>query len=649
MAGDLQSNMTSLSHNAVERLRENDAAPDEFTGPARQMRFGAQLLGEERTLFRLWAPSAASVSLILNPSGQDSRELEMQPDSDAGWFCLEAECRAGTHYRYRVLNRHGKELTVPDPASRMQARGVHGDSVVADPNAYVWQQPDWKGRPWHEAVLYQLHVGIMGGFGAAKAGLERLAGMGFTAIQLMPIASFQGSRNWGYDGVLLFAPQASYGTPDELKSLVDEAHRLGMMIFNDVVYNHFGPDGNYLPHYAKPFFRHDMDTLWGESIDFTQPEVRHFYTENVMYWLEEYRFDGLRFDACHAIADKSWLYEVAEKVGRHFTGNRHVHLMAENDDNTASLLDGGVKPLESFSNSDADSPGRFAAQWNDDGHHVLHVLLTRETEGYYSYYADKPAEKLARCLAEGFIYQGAHEPGMPVRGEPSANLPPTAFVFFLQNHDQIGNRPYGERLTTLAHPRALRAANALLLLCPHIPMLFMGEEFGAIQPFLYFTSYDNEELVASIREGRRREFSIFAKFSNRDIAAGIPESNKESTFLRSIPKPGGEDASSDEWMQWTANLLALRHQHIIPRLAGARSLEALPTGPAAVTARWRMADNTVLSIAINLSDQSAAVSLDDIAHTAGADVLFETDGVLAGLTEGSLPAYSFIALLEPAS
>jgi maltooligosyltrehalose trehalohydrolase len=646
--------MASLYSNSSYQPHEGSHAA-ELAEMGYHMRFGAQLLDKGRTLFRLWAPSAEAVSLVVGEAGKASNELTMQRDTEAGWFSLEAECGAGTRYRYRVLNRHGQELMVPDPASRAQADGVHGDSIVVDTDTYQWQHPDWKGRPWHESVLYQLHVGAMGGFNGTRSKLARLADMGFTAIQLMPLASFPGTRNWGYDGVLPFAPHSSYGTPDELKALIDEAHGLGMMVFNDVVYNHFGPDGNYLNHYAEPFFREDIKTLWGAAIDFTQPEVRSFYSENVMYWLQEYKFDGLRFDACHAIADKSWLYEIAEKVKLQFGRLRHVHLVAENDGNTSSLLDGGIEALKDLPDSDSNTPekferpGKFSAQWNDDGHHVLHVLLTGETEGYYSYYADQPAEKLARCLAEGFIYQGEHLPGMPVRGEPSANLPPTAFVFFLQNHDQIGNRPFGERLTTLTDPQALRAANALVLLAPHIPMLFMGEEFGATQPFLYFTSHDNEALVTAISEGRRKEFSKFSKFSQPGFSIKIPEPNLESTFLDSIPDASGDGIASAVWEKWARNLLALRHKHIIPRLAGAHALAAIPIGPAAVTARWQMADNAILAIAINLSSQPVAASLEDIANIAGADVLFDSGNVLAALAGNSLPGYSFIAFMEPSS
>jgi maltooligosyltrehalose trehalohydrolase len=654
--------MTSLNSNTVSPALkpsnpalEQDIASSGSGGELKHpLRFGAQLVDTGLTRFRLWAPDATVVLLLFTLPGQSKpEEIKMEPlagSDKEGWFGAEISCGAGTRYRYRILNKKGNSLTVPDPASRTQADGVHGDSVVVDMDSYSWQQSDWKGRPWHETVIYQVHPGIMGGFNGIREKLAGLSAIGFTAIQLMPIASFPGRHNWGYDGVLPFAPQSSYGTPGELKAMIDHAHSLGMMVFNDVVYNHFGPDGNYLGHYAGAFFRHDIKTLWGSAIDFTQPEVRNFYTENVMYWLQEYKFDGLRFDACHAIADKSWLFEIAARVKQQFGGQRYVHLMAENDDNTASLLDGGIRAMEDDSGTagDFEKPGKFTAQWNDDGHHVLHVLLTGEDEGYYSNYSDRPAEKLARCLAEGFIYQGEHSPDTPVRGEPSANLPPTAFVFYLQNHDQVGNRPYGERLTTLVDHKLLRAASALVLLCPHIPMLFMGEEFGATQPFLYFTSHDNQDLVQAIREGRRKEFSKFAKFSDASIATAIPDSNLESTFLTSMPN-GDNTPISVEWEQWTRKLLSLRWQHIIPRLAGAHALEALPIGPAGAVARWRMADGATLVIAINLSTEPVTVKSGDISIPGGTDVLFDTGNVLAELAKGSLPACSFIALLEPSS
>src|SRR5262245_27377995 len=395
----------------------------------------------------------------------------------------------------------------------------------------------------------------------------------------MPINDFPGGRNWGYDGVLSFAPDAAYGTPEELKSLVDAAHGLGLMVYLDVVYNHFGPDGNWLHAYASPFFRADRTTPWGNALDVRQPEVRRFFVENALYWLIEYRFDGLRFDAVHAIADRApFLAELATGIRAGVDPGRHVHLVLENDANEAAPLEAG-----------------FEAQWNDDGHHALHVLLTGERDGYYADYADAPARRLARCLGEGFIYQGepsAHRGGA-ARGESSVHLPPTAFVLFLQNHDQVGNRAFGDRLTTLTRPGALRAATALLLLSPQIPLLFMGEEVGSTRPFLFFTAH-NDELAAAVRDGRRREFAALAR---RDL----PDPNAAESFMRSCPEPAAaESADGAAWLALHRELLALRRREIAPRLPGARALGASAIGDAAVEARWRLADGGILMLAVNL-------------------------------------------------
>ncbi len=358
--------------------------------------------------------------------------------SDDGWFETEAECGAGTRYRYILADG----MAIPDPASRGQDGDVHGASIVVDPSRYRWRNTQWRGRPWHETVVYELHPGILGGYGGIARELPRLSKLGVTAIELMPIAEFPGARNWGYDGTLPYAPECSYGTPDELRDLIDTAHDHGLMVFLDVVYNHFGPDGNYLPVLAPEMFRNDVATPWGPAIDFRRGEVRRFFTDNALYWLLEYRFDGLRFDAVHAITESDWLDEMAAEVRATVDAGRQVHLVLENDKNESAHL-----------------ARDFDAQWNDDGHHVLHVLLTGEREGYYGDYAENPAAALARCLKDGFIYQGepSRHRGGESRGTPTATLPPTAFVLFLQNHDQIGNRAFGERLTTLADPTCTRS------------------------------------------------------------------------------------------------------------------------------------------------------------------------------------------------
>ncbi|HTU55861.1 MAG TPA: malto-oligosyltrehalose trehalohydrolase [Acetobacteraceae bacterium] len=557
---------------------------------ASEPRFGANLLAPDRTRFSLWAPDCSEVTLEIE-NGETkggaimaAERIKMRPEM-GGRFVAEAACGAGTRYRFRVR----PDLAVPDPASRAQAGDVHDASLVVDPRAYAWRNPGWQGRPWHEAVIYELHVGAMGGFGGVQSRLAELRRLGITAIELMPLADFPGRRNWGYDGVLPYAPDAGYGPPEALKALIDAAHGLGLMVLLDVVYNHFGPDGNYLAAYAGAFFRRDTATPWGTAIDFRQPEVRAFFTDNALLWLLEYRFDGLRFDAVHAIGDRDFLRELASSLRGAVEPGRDVHLVLENDENDSGLLRAGPDELG------------FDAQWSDDAHHALHVLLTGERSGYYADYPE-PAAALARALAEGFAYQG--EPSeyrhTARRGTKSGHLPPTAFVAFLQNHDQVGNRAFGERLTRLAAPAALHAATLLLLLSPQIPLLFMGAEWGEARPFLFFTDH-GEALAAAVREGRRREFSRFAAFADPAEHTRIPDPNDTASFLRSVPTPPTERTPEQQgWLAFHAHLLALRAANIVPHLPGSRSLGAEVLGPACVRAAWRLGNGAVLTIAANL-------------------------------------------------
>lgn len=608
---------------------------------AHDMPFGANILADGTTRFRLWAPDAVEVWIdIQHIDESPAVRMDAEPD---GWYAAVAPVGAGTCYRYRVTNRDGVTLSVPDPVARAQWQDLPGPSIVVDPHSYHWKHGDWCGRPWHETVLYELHVGALGGFNGVRARLPELARLGITAIELMPVAEFPGARNWGYDGVLPFAPEASYGTPDELKALIDTAHGLGMMVFLDVVYNHFGPDGNDLHHYARRFFRDDMHTPWGAAIDFRVLQVREFFIQNALMWLMEYRFDGLRLDAVHAITERDWLGELAGRVRLSTEPGRHVHLVLENEHNAASLL----KRADTVAGADG---GDFEAQWNDDGHNVLHVLLTGEREAYYAAYADAPAQRLARVLQDGFCYQGepsAIHDNTP-RGEPSAHLPPTAFVLFLQNHDQIGNRAFGERLTQLAHPDALHAAQTLLLLSPQIPMLFMGEEWGSLCPFLYFTSHHGA-LAEAVRDGRRREFARFVAFADPQQRERIPDPNDARTFLASCP--GNADAANPEplgWLNRTHRLLALRHAEIIPRLPAARALDAVPLGNAGAIARWRMGDGSVLTLILNLSTQAVAVPTVLVGNPA--DLLHESrEGVAAELAAHRMPERACVALLRTPS
>ncbi len=512
------------------------------------MPFGAQVLGDGGVRFRLWAPAAREVAVSINGSSFEMQKLE------DGWFECVQKARPGTRYRYRI---DGAD-EVPDPASRFQPSDADGPSEVVDAAAFQWQDDGWRGRPWREAVIYELHVGTFSSRGNYQGIIERLPylrDLGATAIELMPIADFCGRRNWGYDGVLPFAPDSRYGRPEALKALIQAAHEAGLMVLLDVVYNHFGPKGNFLHRYAPQFFTGKHKTPWGAAIDFSNRFVRAFFIHNALYWLEEYRFDGLRFDAVHAIIDESPVHildEIAQTVKTHFS-ERQVHLVLENDANQARFL----------------GPGKFDAQWNDDSHHGYHVLATGESDGYYAAYADAPARHLARALAEGFAYQGEVSPfsGEP-RGEPGAHLAPSCFVDFMQNHDQIGNRAHGERLISISEDQVVRCLSSILLLAPSPPLVFMGEEWGCHQPFLFFCDFEGE-LGEAVRKGRREEFARFAAFADAKARARIPDPLAEQTFKRSVLRwKDQRSAAGRAWHGHYKALLDIRRAEIAPRAFG---------------------------------------------------------------------------------
>ncbi len=548
--------------------------------------------------FRLWAPAATSVAVVLEPAAggpadttEAPRTVPLDP-ADGGWFAaVVPDTGPGTLYRYQIDG----DLLVPDPASAFQPRDVAGPSMVVDHGAYPWQTTAWSGRPWHETVLYELHVGTFspeGSYDGLRARLPALKALGITAIELMPLSDFPGARNWGYDGVLPFAPDSAYGTPDDLKQLIDAAHGEGLQVFLDVVYNHFGPEGNYLHAYAPDFFTDAHQTPWGAAIDFSRAPVRGFFIENALHWLTEYRFDGLRFDAVHAITDDGephMLDELARTIRQRLPVNRLVHLVLENDANQARWL-----------SRDAQArPVLYTAQWNDDFHHVAHVLATGESDGYYGDHADDVIDRFGRCLAEGFDYQGSpsvHRDGN-VRGEPSGHLPATAFVSFLQNHDQTGNRALGERLSHLAPTERRRALAAVLLLAPSVPMLFMGEEWGSEQPFLFFCGFEGD-LADAVREGRRREFAQFPQFQDPAMRERIPDPIDPSTAERCVLDwTAPEKPAYKAWLELTRELLELRHREIIPLLpllaAGDASWE---TRGRFLSVHWPLTDGRVLTL-----------------------------------------------------
>lgn len=547
--------------------------------------------------FRLWAPAARRVTLWLEDPDHHA-PFDMMALGD-GWFELETpHARAGSLYRYQI----DSGTRVPDPASRFQPQDVHGPSQVIDPHAFDWQDGGWRGRPWEEAVLYELHVGSFTGEGtyaAIQSRLDHLVALGITAIELMPLADFSGRRNWGYDGVLPYAPDHHYGTPEQLKQLIQQTHARGLMVFLDVVYNHFGPEGNYLDNYAPPFFSAQHHTPWGKAINFDgegSAAVRRFFIDNALYWLKEYHFDGLRLDAVNTIRDDGELHilaEIAQRVRAEFAGQRQVHLVLENDDNDVRLLA-------------RDAQGRamlYDAQWNDDFHHVCHVLATAEAGGYYDDYQDDSLAHLGRALSEGFSYQGtpSHFRNGRQRGAPSTALPPTAFVNYLQNHDQVGNRALGERLTRLAPEAAVRALTAVWLLAPAIPLLFMGQEWAADTPFLFFCDFHGR-LAHAVNKGRRREFAQFPQFSDPQTQARIPDVTARETFARGILDWNELTQPVHQgWLELHRQLLVLRRDYVVPLLSQPCQASWEPLGGRALAVQWRWPDHR-LHLLANLGD-----------------------------------------------
>ncbi|TCT05545.1 malto-oligosyltrehalose trehalohydrolase [Aquabacter spiritensis] len=585
----------------------DDDRPDAATSRFPAMPFGAAVT-PAGVRFRFYAPAQRRV--LLHVGGAT---VEMAAAAEGWHALLLPEVETGARYRFELEDG----LLVPDPASRFQPEDCHGPSEVIDPARYAWRDTDWTGRPWHEAILYELHVGTFTSEGTFRAAIDRLddlVELGITAIELMPVADFPGPHNWGYDGVLLYAPDAAYGRPDDLRALVDAAHARGLMVLLDVVYNHFGPDGNYLGAYAPSFFTERHHTPWGAALNYDGPDsrpVRDFMIHNALYWIDEFHFDGLRLDAVHAIIDDSaedLLAELSRRVRAAHPG-RQIHLVLENEENAARRLG-------------ADVPGGFTAQWNDDVHHGLHVAVTGEGDGYYAdYRAD--FSLLPRALAEGFAFQGevmayrGHG-----RGEPSGALPPAAFVAFLQNHDQIGNRAFGERIAALAPAAAVRAAAALYLLGPQVPMLFMGEEWGSTQPFPFFCGFTGD-LADAVREGRRAEFARFPAFADPAVRATIPDPMAEATFLSAaLDWSARDDPAGQAWLDWYRRALQVRREQIWP-LAGRITAggQYRMIGPTAFEVVWSDAAGPVLWLRANLGPEEA----DGLAEPAGAAIWREGD------------------------
>lgn len=610
---------------------------------AHSMQFGTSIKDDGKVEFRLWAPSCKSVQVTISYGDYESNTaLNAQGD---GWFIGSAKAKPGMRYKFITDDA----LAVPDPASRYQPEDVHEFSEIVDPTSFEWTDSEWKGLPWAQTILYELHVGTFtpeGTFAGVASKLGYLKELGVTAIELMPVADFPGKFGWGYDGVLPYAPESEYGTPDDLKRLIQEAHHKGIQVFLDVVYNHFGPEGNYLHAYAKEFFTDKHKTPWGAALNFEEgKEVREFFIQNALYWLEEFNIDGLRLDAVHAIRDDSAVHilnELAERVAAGPGRERARHLVLENEDNIAKFLERDQAKLPQF----------YAAQWNDDIHHAYHVLATGESGGYYADYVQNTNGKnalalLGRALAQGFIYQ--NDPSElrngECRGEKSDHLPPNAFVSFIQNHDQIGNRAFGDRIASIADDRVLTALTAVQLLAPSIPLLFMGEEWGSKTPFMYFCDL-GPELAPLVTEGRRGEFAKFPEFSNPETRHKIPDPCIPKTFEQS--KLVWSDLNTPvhrKHFELIQELLNLRMHKIVPIINTITSGKALVDGNI-LTVEWSAESKPVLAVALNLSDGSQKL-LDNKIESENLTTLYSHGGVDRQEFNTSLmPPYSVLWLIE---
>ena len=598
--------------------------------------------GADGTRFRLWAPSASAVEVAIetNKEGQ-SLGFEAMSKADGGWWeAVVGSVAAGAGYGFRI---DGGE-PVPDPAARAQMNGVRGLSRLVDPKAHVWKTPDWKGRPWHETVFYELHTGTFtpeGTFDAIVERLDHLKDVGITAIELLPIAQFSGQRGWGYDGVLLYCPHGVYGGAEGLKRLVDAAHERGLMVFLDVVYNHFGPDGNHLPSYVPEFFHADVQTPWGSAMAYDEAPVRRFLIENAVYWLTEYRLDGLRLDAIDSIKDTSdtpLVEELARRVRQVIT-DRHVHITTEDDRNIVWHIE----------RSEDGSVPMVSAEWNDDFHHTAHVIATNEQEGYYADYETGSVAQMARALTKGFVYQGDYSRDRDKAiGQPSAHLPPTAFVHFLQNHDQVGNRAFGDRLRSLSSARAHDCLQAILLLSPQIPLLFQGEEFGDHNSFCFFTDFHGE-LGEAVSKGRKEEFKRFSAFEDPNAVEVFPDPNDEATFT----------ASKLDWsqlsrpvqrrrLQVTKDLLSRRREVLMPLLKDAKGdCGFAVVKDRAFAAAWNLQEDKVYHLFANLCDQSWEVERTFLSNEVEAAELVYSNhtSALEALTTGVLPAWTVCFVL----
>ena len=563
---------------------------------------GAEIV-ESGVRYRTWCEHERVQVLLVRPEGVVIRSVPLEAEGEGYFSGTDARGKAGDLYRYQFNESAGW----PDPASRWQPFGVHGPSMVVAPDGFTWSDTAWTAPPLRELIIYELHIGTFtpeGTFRAAIEKLDHLVALGITSIEIMPIADFPGDRNWGYDGVALYAPSRAYGHPDDLRALVNAAHTRGLAIILDAVYNHLGPEGNYVGCYHRDYWNARHKTPWGAGLNFEQPAVRDFFAENPDYWMREFHIDGFRLDATHAIEDDSETHILTEIAARvHAQGG---FVVAEDERNEPKL----IRPRE-------HNGFGLDGCWADDFHHVVRVMLTGEREGYYQNYDGLPAE-LEQTLTHGWLFRGqTQKTTAKARGGDPAGAAAEQFIYCISNHDQVGNRALGERLGHSISAAAYRAASALLCLVPQTPMLFMGQEWNASTPFQYFTSH-SAELGRKIMEGRRREFENFAAFRDQALLQIIPDSQAESTFENSRLR--WEELEEEQHAGVLAlyrEFLALRRSNLIVRDRTQGDYTVVPLDEGIIAIFFRRAGADSFAVLCDLVGGHEMPNLQDPRHTPG--------------------------------
>ncbi|MEY2486459.1 MAG: maltooligosyltrehalose trehalohydrolase [Verrucomicrobiota bacterium] len=561
----------------------------------RRYPIGAELIGPKQTHFRIWAPKAKEVDVVLEESAAKNVARTFHPleREDGGYFSGSADAGAGARYRFRVDKA---EDFYPDPASRYQPEGPHGSSCVVDPSAFNWSDPDWRGRKLKGQLFYEMHIGTFtpeGTWQAAAAQLPELARIGITVIEMMPIADFPGNFGWGYDGVNLFAPTRLYGTPDDLRTFVDQAHALHLAVILDVVYNHFGPDGNYLRAFSEDYLTQKHENDWGDSINFDGPNsgpVREYYITNGRYWTEEFHFDGFRFDATQDVHDESDEYIIGAigRAARLAAGERSLILVAENEPQDAQL----VRPRDEHGHD-------LNGLWNDDFHHAAIVALTGRNEAYYTDYLGAPQEFIS-AAKYGYLYQGQPYGWQEApRGTPTLDLPPETFVAFIENHDQVSNTATGQRVRFQTSPGRYRALTALLLLGPWTPLLFQGQEFASSSPFLFFTDVGDQSMKDAIRKGRFKFLAQFSSTADEEVQKLLPAPDDPDVFVRCKLDFSERQANRPSYDLHT-DLIKLRRDDALFSGQKRRVIDGAVLGPASFVLRYFATDKDDRLLLVNL-------------------------------------------------